>query len=185
MNAQPGFRVRWRSRLGVAVGFFLAWGVFNAFLAIFVPVSLHSGGAAAVGGLVMSPDMDAMLLGRSLTDIAQNDPHLSSYLVTFMDTMCAQMMSFAILLVGVTWFALRRGQPWALWVAALASIASFAYFVPIIVEFSRMGVAIDLSAYLFFIPVAVILAVAAVGWFGLRTARARGSESLTKAEPPA
>jgi len=185
MNTQAGFRFRWRSRLGVAVGLFLAWGVLNASLAIFVPTSLHLRGAAAVNGLVMSGDMDAALLGRSLTDIAHNDHRLNSYLVTFMDTMCAQMMSFALLLLSVTWFALRRGQGWALWVAALASIATFLYYLPVIVEFSRMGVAIDGSAYLFFVPVPVILAVAAVGGFGLRAARAPGTESPAKAGPPA
>ena len=185
MNTQPGFRFRWRSRLGIAVVLFLGWGAVNAFAAIFVPASLHLRGAAAVSGLVMSGDMDAALLGRSLTDIAQNDPRLNSYLVTFMDTMCAQMMSFALLLLGITWFALRRGQSWALWVAALASIASFVYYVPIIVAFSRMDVPIDRSSYLFFIPVPAILAVAAVGRFGLRAARAPGLESLAGAEPPA
>lgn len=184
MNTQPGFRFRWRSRLGVAVLLFLAWGALNASLAIIVPASLHAKGVAAVGGLVMSADMDATLLGRSLTDIAQNDPRLNSYLVTLMDTMCAQMMSFALLLLGVTWFALRRGQTWALWVAALASIAPFVYFVPVLLEFSRMAVAIDSSTYLFFIPVPAIFAVAAVGGFGLRAARAPRIESLG-AQPPA
>jgi len=177
MQAQAGFRFRWRSRLGVAVGLFLAWGALNAFLAIFVPASLHLRGAAAVGGLVMNSDMDAALLGRSLSDIAQNDPRLNSYFVTFMDTMCAQMMSFAVLLVGVTWFALRRGQIWALWVATLASIATFVYYVPIIGEFSRMGVAIDASMYLYVIGVPAIFAAAAVGAFGFRTPR---MQSLTK-----
>src|SRR3989304_3486166 len=47
MRAQPTYHVRWRSPLGVTVGLFLFWGALNAFLAIFVPASLHSGGARA------------------------------------------------------------------------------------------------------------------------------------------
>jgi hypothetical protein len=160
----------------VAVSLFLAWGALNAFLAIIVPASLHAKGVAAVGGLVMSADMDGTVLGRSLTYIAQSDPRLNSYLVTFMDTMCAQMMSFAILLVGVTWFGLRRGQSWALWFAAAASIATFVYYVPIVAEFSRMGVLIDASTLATFSPIPVILIVAAVGWSGLRAERARSTE---------
>lgn len=179
MNVQPRFVFRWRSRLGIAVALFVAWGVLNAFLAIFVPASLHRGGVDAVGGLVMAAPMDGMLLGRSLDDIGRNDPRLNSYLVTFMDTMCAQMMSFAILLVGVTWFGLRRGQAWALWFAAAASIATFVYYVPIVAEFSRMGVLIDASALVTFSPIPVILVVAAVGWSGLRAERARSTEPLS------
>jgi len=184
MKTQASFRFRWRSGLGVAVALFLVWGLLNASLAIFVPSSLHSRGADAVDGLVMSGEMDGALLGRSLTDIAQTDPRLNSYLVTFMDTMCAQMMSSALLLLSVTWFALRRGHGWALWAAALASIAPFVYFVPIIAEFGRMGVSIDGSMYLVLVPASVVFGVAAVGGFGLRAARAPKTHLPASAGPP-
>jgi len=178
MNTQPSLRFRWRSKLGVAVGFFLAWGALNAFLAISAPLSLHRDGAAAIKVLVLISDtMETQLLGRSLADIAQSDPRLGSYLVTFMDTMCAQMMSFALLLVAVTWFALRRGEAWALWAATLVSLVAFVYMIPILIEFNRLGVAIDLTESMFFIPLPAILAAGAVGWLGLRAARIQGSFS--------
>jgi hypothetical protein len=30
--------------------------------------------------------------------------------------MCAQLMAFAMLAILITWFAIRRGQAWGLWV---------------------------------------------------------------------
>lgn len=168
MQAQLTYRVRWRSPLGVTAGLFLVWGGLNAFLAVFVPASLFNGGSGAIGALVLTPEADAAMLGRSLADIARDDPRLNAYLVTFMTTMCAQMMAYAILDLGVTWFALRRAHAWALWLAAVAALASFVYFVPVMLEYSGFGVAEDGFLPLITIPVAVIVAATILGWYGLR-----------------
>lgn len=162
------FSFRWRSWLGLGVALFLFYGALNAFAAIFVPTSLHSGGAGAAGNtLVLSPMADTALLGRSLTDVQKADPRLGAFLVTFMDTMCAQMMAYAILQLGVAWFALRRGQAWALWASVIAALASFAYFVPIIQTYARF---ITLpSDFWFLIPFGgIVLAATVFSWLGLR-----------------
>ena len=112
MSAQntSSFSFRWRSWFGLGVALFLFYGALNAFFAIFVPTSLHTGGAGAVGNtLVLSEMADSALLGRSLTDVQKADPRLGAFLVTFMDTMCSQMMAYAILQLAVGWFALRPG----------------------------------------------------------------------------
>jgi hypothetical protein len=84
-----------------------------------------------------------------------------------MDTMCAYMMAFALLELGVVWFALRRGQVWALWTAAIANLAIFPYLAAIIRTYARLGVPPgDLSLLVAF--AVVILAATALGWFGLR-----------------
>ena len=153
------YQPRWRSVLGVTVVLFLLWGAQNAFLALFVPFSLHRGGAGAVGGaLVLSPEADALLLGRSLTEIARDDPRLNGYLVTFMDTMCAQMMAYAIVHLGVTWFGLRRAQAWALWFAGAGALASSVYFIPIVLEFNRLGVDTGTAPLAFAAPAVVLVA---------------------------
>jgi hypothetical protein len=99
------FVFRWRSLFGVAVALFLLYGAFNVLSAVFVPVSLHLGGAGAAPGgtLVLSETADAELLGRSLADLDKADPALGAFLVSFMDTMCAYMMAFALLQLGVAW----------------------------------------------------------------------------------
>jgi hypothetical protein len=171
MRAQPTYHVRWRSPLGLTVGLFLFWGALNAFLAIFVPVSLHRGGAGAVGALVLTPEADAALLGRSLLDVARDDARLNAYLVSFMDTMCAQMMAYAIVHLGLTWFALRRGQAWALGFAGAGALAGFVYFIPVVSEFTRFGAPTDGFVFFTAIPIALIVAASALGWYGLRRER--------------
>lgn len=163
-----GFSFRWRSWLGLSVALFLLYGAFNVLLAIVVPLSLHRGGAGAFGGtLVLSESGDTTLLGRSLADLDKADPALGAYLVSFMDTMCAYMMAFALLQLGVAWFALRRGHPWALWSVALADVAIFPYYLVIIQTYARFNAAPgDLSPLALFLVVTIV--ATGLGWFGLR-----------------
>src|SRR5207245_9785778 len=104
--------VRWPSRIGVATALFLFGGPINFASAVSTPILLHFLGPDASGGLVLSNDADAAFLGRSLTAVNAADPAMGAYLVIFMYTMCAFMMAFAILQLGVAWFALRRAQAW-------------------------------------------------------------------------
>ena len=169
------FNFRWRSMLGMAVALFLLWGTVNFLAAISVPMSLHRNGAGATssGALVLTREADAALVGRPLTELAQADPKLDAFLVAFMDTMCAQMMAYAIVHLAVVWFALRRGQAWALWTAAASALVTFVYFVPVVRLYARF--AVPLEGYvqgvmiLHVIIVVAILLATALGWLGLRT----------------
>jgi hypothetical protein len=131
IRQQESVPFRWRSQLGLSVGLFLAWGMLNAALAIYVPYALHTGGVTALGGLVLTPEADEALLGKTFSEINAQDPRLAAYFVAFMDTMCAQMMGFAVAYTSVVWFGLRRGHRWGLWIAALAGVVAFAYYLPI------------------------------------------------------
>jgi hypothetical protein len=163
------FVFRWRSLFGVAVALFLLYGAFNVLSAVFVPVSLHLGGAGAAPGgtLVLSETADADLLGRSLADVDEADPALGAFFVSFMDTMCAYMMAFALVQIGVAWFALRRGRRWALWTLATADLSLLPYYVAIIETYGDFGVSPgNISAIV--ISVVVTVAATALGWLGLR-----------------
>jgi hypothetical protein len=168
-HVQNTFVFRWRSLFGFAVALFVLYGATNVLSALVVPVSLHRGGAdAAPGGtLVLSETADAELLGRSLTDVDKADPALGAFLVSFMDTMCAYMMAFGLLQIGVAWFALRRGRRWALWTLAIAGFSLFPYYVAIIETYHDFGVPSgDITAIVVFFVVTV--AATALGWLGLR-----------------
>ena len=173
MNTSSTFNFRWRSWLGLTVAIFLLWGALNAFLAIFVPVSLHRNGAGAVGGtLVLGANEDTALLGRPLAAIAQDDPKLNAFLVTFMDTMCAQMMAYAIVHLAVVWFGLRRAQLWALWAVAVGDLAIVPYYAAISITYDRVGAPLGSTVTDFVLALAAIILVAtALGWFGLRRAQ--------------
>jgi hypothetical protein len=164
---------RWRSWLGACVAVFLLYGAFNAFAAIYVPLSLHFGGPAATGGLVMTDALDGALLGRTLDTIGRTDPRLATYLVTFMDTMCAQMMAFAIVELAVVWYALRRARRWALWAALLGGVAIAPYYVAILLTYARAGVELapsSVAAILSF--TAIPIGATVLGRLGLRQAHA-------------
>lgn len=177
MQMPNAFSFRWRSWFGLATILFLLYGAVNVFFAIFVPTSLHQGGAGAAGGLIVGTEADSKVLGRSLATVAQDDPGLSAYLVSFMDTMCMMMMAFALLQLGVAWFGLRRGQMWALWTLAIADLSFIPYAAAYAGVFSRFGVPVGETVTSFggfFIIVTLgILVATALGWRGLRQAPAQ------------
>src|SRR5439155_19955050 len=137
---RPPFR--WKSRLGVAVMLFLIIGGLNFVLAVAVPIALHLGGAAAFGGqLVLGDAADhCAFLGRCLSDIESSDPAMAAFLVAFMDTMCAFMMSFAVLQIGLAWYSLRRAQLWALWSSLISILAAVPYYLAIGWMWAQRGI---------------------------------------------
>ena len=90
-KVNPGsVQFRWRSPLGVSVGLFLLFGILlNIVPALLVPLLLHLNGPAGAGWLVVSNQVDATLIGRSLADVEKHEPRLGAFFVSFMDTMCA------------------------------------------------------------------------------------------------
>lgn len=165
---------RWRSLLGIATGLFLLYGAMNALAAVIVPLSLHRGGPWAVGGLVFTEQVDTAVLGQTLTTLTKTDPALNTFLVTFMDTMCAYMMAYAILELGIVWFALRRAQMWALWVATLASLAILPYYVTIAFTYVHFGVPLKATLPLLLYVGLLIPVAAFLGQIGLRRSQQQG-----------
>src|SRR2546428_2262905 len=64
---------------------------------------------------------------------------MGAYLVIFMYTMCAFMMAFAILQLGVAWFAVRRAQAWGVWAGLLANEALVPYYLAVSASFAQRG----------------------------------------------
>lgn len=165
------YAFRWRSVLGVATGLFLLNGALSLFAALLVPISLHLNGPAAVPGLVLSESADAALLGRSVQEIGTKDPRLGVYLVSFMDTMCAQMMIFAIAYLAIAWFAFRRAEGWAFWALAVSGLAWVPYYFVIASTYGNNGVSIGLGDYSVVVFALPALIGAVLGWWGLRGMR--------------
>jgi hypothetical protein len=133
---------RWRSWLGAAVIFFLIVGLVYFVSAILVPLSLHVNGSDALSGpgVVFSGTGDAQLLGRSsLIGLHHDSPRLDTLLVDSMTSMCAMMMGWAIVMLSVTWFGLRRGQRWAYWALLLSLLVSLVYYFVISSDYSSQG----------------------------------------------
>lgn len=160
---------RWRSKLLVSVALFLVMGfVFNFVPAILVPLSLHTGGVNNPLGLIVGNAPDSAVLGRSLADIAKSDRGLNAFLVSFMDTMCAMMMGYAIGLIALAWFALRRRERWAFWTSVVANLAPLPYFGIIGLTYTSFGVSPWADLAIFFVLIIGVLVVATVlGWQAL------------------
>jgi len=77
---------------------------------------------------VISNQADATLIGRSLADVGKHEPRLGAFFVSFMDTVCAYMLSFGIVYVTIAWVALRRGQWWAFWTLVVSSLLVLPYY---------------------------------------------------------
>jgi hypothetical protein len=135
---------RWRSWLGLAVALFLVYGAFHMLIAIATPLTLQFGGTGATllgTGFppVMSMDGDAALLGRPLEGLRQDDPKLDALLVSGMQSMCAMHISTATLVLGATWFGLRRGERWALWAIVLSALVTVPYYLLISANYAAQG----------------------------------------------
>jgi len=171
VNTPSTFKFRWRSLLGISVALFLLYGALNVYLPIYVPYTLHTQGAWSVGGLVLTNEADLAMLG-SFAEAAQRDVRVGAFLVSFMDTMCAFMMAFALLQVALVWFALRAGQRWALFTVTLSDLAIIPYYVAIAQTYARFGVSgtDDFMRWLWTLT-ALILAASVLGWLGLRRAQ--------------
>jgi hypothetical protein len=92
------------------------------------------------------------LIGRSLAEVEKHEPRLGAFFVSFMDTVCAYMMSFGIVSVTIAWFALCRGQWWAFWTLAVSSLAVLPYYALIAVTYASFGVSLN-DLYRSFSPV--------------------------------
>src|SRR2546426_12668847 len=94
---------------------------------------------------------------------------MGAYLVIFMYTMCAFMMAFAILELGVAWFAVRRAQAWGVWAGLLANEAVVPYYLAVSASFAQRGAPI-LGGLEFILVITAGAAAAA----GLWSRRGRG-----------
>ncbi len=157
---------------------FLIIGGLNFGFAVAVPITLHLFGPASVGGLVLGDPSDSTFLGRPLSGIASSDPAMAAFLVTFMDTMCAFMMSFAVFQIGVAWFALRRAQAWALWSSLISNLAIVPYYLAIGWTFAQRGAPVLIGLFGAFGITAIFAIVGTVvGWSGIQ--RVKGLPATT------
>src|SRR5215217_4004256 len=131
----------WRSWLGLAVAHFLVYGALHLLIAIALPLALQYNGAVAFG--IVPPDKsmdgDAALLGRPVEGLRLSDPKLDALLVSGMQSMCAMHNSMATLVLGATWFGLRRGERWSLGALALSALVSVPYYLLISANYAAQG----------------------------------------------
>jgi hypothetical protein len=162
---------RWRSLLGVSVGLFLLFGILlNIVPALLVPLLLQLNGSAGAGWLVINNQADVTLIGRSLAKVGKHEPRLGAFFVSFIETVCAYMLSFGIVYFTIDWVALRRGHWWAFWTLVVSSLVVLPYYALIAVTYASFGVSLN-DLYRPFSPVVLlVVAATAQGRWGSRRA---------------
>ena len=133
--------VRWKSLAGAGLVLMLLYGVSNLAAAIGVPMTLEMKGTpgGGGGGVIMARSAEEHLVGTTYERLHTENPKLDKLLVDSMLGMCSMMMSMAIAVLGITWFAARRGARWAPWVVMLSAIAWVPYYFIIASDMTKLG----------------------------------------------
>jgi hypothetical protein len=133
--------IRWKSLAGVGLVLLLLYGLLNFAAAIGVPMTLEMKGTpgGGGGGVIMTRAAEEHLVGTTYERLHAENPKLDKLLVDSMLGMCSMMMSMAIAVLGITWFAARRGARWAPWVVMLSAIAWVPYYFIIASDMTKLG----------------------------------------------
>ncbi len=160
---------RWASPLGVSAALFLSYALFCAAIGIGGPIYLRSGHASVAESLFFTGRAEQGLYGKPTLDLVREAPALLTVRRQLMDVWCAFALALAIAQVAIVWFALRRGEAWALWTLALADIAIVVYYFALLVPAARPHLAWgDVHPFAWY-PAIVVPVATLLGWLGLRT----------------
>ena len=173
MNGQPTFDFQWLSPLGIAAIIFLIHGVMVivAALAAFW-LYRRPGGTkryAGRGGLLLSGRTDSAYLGRSVSEIIEENKILTTVTDLIMKIWAGWWLSFGVFEVALVWFGVRQGLVWAFWTVVFSNLVVLAGFASVAREFIRRNVRLgfDLPPVALYAlictPIAIVL-----GFIGLR-----------------
>src|SRR5258708_7698629 len=133
----------WASPLGVGVALLLGGGALNTIIGVLAPV-VGRGRVLVADILVLSPGADAALFGADPNALVREFPPLLALQRVLIVWLGASLATFGLLVIAVTWFGLRRGEPWALPVLPACWLLVLAEFPPLFRRYPGAGVALSL-----------------------------------------
>jgi len=153
-------RIHWKSLAGVGLILLLLYGLINFGAAIGVPMTLEAKGGQGIGdaGVIIGRGPEEHMLGTTYERLHTQNPKLDKLLVDSMVGMCSMMMSMAIAVLGIAWFAARRGARWAPWVLLVSALAWVPYYFIIASDMAAFG-AKDTAASAWMVSIFAIPAV--------------------------
>ena len=158
----------WASPLGAGVALFLGWGLINVVIGI---VALIIGrGPLVADFLVLSPRTDAAMFGADPSALVREFPPLLALQRVLLIWLCATLAAFGLLVIAVSWFGLRRGEPWALPVLAACWVLVLAGFALLFKRYTDADVTLSLGDLppLFHYPAFLVTPAIVLSWIGLR-----------------
>ncbi len=156
------------SALGVGVALFLFYGALYVLIGTLTPLFTDPEREAQM--LFVSPRADAVLFGGRPSELLRADPQLAQLRSILLRVIAGLLLTSGVLILGVTWFALRERQAWALVVLGLAGIAVLPLwalaFRPYVSASAPLGLG-DLPPFMW-VPSVLLVPAIAASWIGLR-----------------
>ena len=161
--------IRSASALKMSVGLFLAYGAIYVLVGALTPFALMFMKEESKG-LWVSHTADTIVYGATPQALVAREPAIGKLRDSILIGLAALMCAAGVLIMSVAWFALRRGEVWALGALAAAGCVVLPFYVLIFVPYVRAGAPIGIGHMQPFIMIPGILLIPGVilGWLGLR-----------------
>ena len=160
----------WSGALGAGVALFLGWGAFNAVIGVVATIINVASSGLVANFLVLSPRTDAAMFGGDPRDLVREFPALFALQRLLLSWLSALLVAFGLLVIAVTWFGLRRGEPWALAVLTVCWLVTLVGFGLLFRRYIDAGVSLTLGDLppLFHYAAFLVTPAILLSWIGLR-----------------
>ncbi|MEP7004007.1 MAG: hypothetical protein ABI888_05645 [Chloroflexota bacterium] len=157
------------SPLGAAVALFLGWGALNLVIGMVAPIVIGAG-SLPTNILVLSSRTDTAFFGQEPSVLVRDSPPLRELRIVLFYWLSATLVAFGLLVIAVTWFGLRSGEPWALPVLTACWLIVLVGFALLFKRYTDAGVSLSLADLppLFHYPAFLVTPAILLGWIGLR-----------------
>jgi hypothetical protein len=119
--------------------------------------------------LYMSNKADVVRYGEEPAELMKKDPVLKSYRDTMFSVMGGLFAPIGMLMLGVAWFGLRRGESWALWVLGAAWLVAMPGHIMLLMPYFKIDAPIFMSLPPYWtVPTALTVPGLIMGWMALK-----------------
>jgi hypothetical protein len=130
MNAPATFQFEWGSRFGCGTALFLTFSGFYVFIAALGLIVLHTSGPASekYGEIFLGPAIDGALFGKPPWVLMRENLGIRRFALSNLSNVCGLLLALGTSTFATVWFALRRGEMWALWTCVVGNGAMLAVY---------------------------------------------------------
>ena len=158
----------WFSPLGISVSMFLLSGFLHVLIGGLTPFLFNSDFGRKI--LFFSNRTDAEYFGTEPEALLAKNQDLVRMRRILPGFCGAALLALGIFIMSLSWFALGRGQPWALWTLGVCGLVTFMGWCLSLWPYHQAGIRFALADLppLFWIPGLLLLPSLLLGWMGLK-----------------